>query len=60
MIACVTVTEVKNGEVVQGGGGSILIRGPQGYKMFTQGEVDKRGIKLYKHGQPVQISPHAP
>jgi len=52
----VYVTEIRNGEVVQGGGGSILIRGPKGFQNVTQGDVDKRNIKIYKDGKPVQIS----
>ncbi len=52
----VFVTEVKNGTVVQATGGSILVRTDAGFKNFTQGDVDKRGAKIIKDGQPVQIS----
>src|SRR5262249_9461198 len=37
-------------------GGSVLVRTEAGFKNFTQGDVDKRGAKIIKDGQPVQIS----
>lgn len=52
----VTVTEVKNGTVMQATGSSIIVRTDQGIKMFTQGDVDKRGVKIMRHGEPAQIS----
>ncbi len=52
----VTVTEVKNGEVIQASGGSVLIRGPNGYKNFTQGDLDKRNVTIIRDGAPVDIS----
>ena len=52
----VTVTEVKNGTVTQVTGSSMIVRTDQGFKMFTQGDVDKRGIKIMRHGKPAEVS----
>jgi LPXTG-motif cell wall-anchored protein len=52
----VTVTEVKNGTVMQSMGSSILVRTEQGMKMFSQGDIDKRGVKIMKDGKVVDIS----
>ncbi len=52
----VVVTEVKNGEVVQASGSSLLVRTDQGFKNFTEGDVEKRGIKIVKDGAPAKFS----
>ncbi len=52
----VTVTEVKNGTVVVRSSGSVIVRTDEGVKSFTQGEVDKRGVKIIRDGVPVQLS----
>jgi hypothetical protein len=53
----VTVTEVRNGEVVMAGGGSIFVRTDDGQvRSFTQGDVDKRGVKIIREGQPAKVS----
>jgi LPXTG-motif cell wall-anchored protein len=52
----VVVTEVKNGEVVQASGASLLVRTEQGFKNFTEGDVEKRGIKIVKDGVPAKFT----
>lgn len=52
----VTVTEVKNGTVLQRSGASIIVRTDEGIRMFSQGDVDKRGVKMVREGQPAQLS----
>jgi len=52
----VVVTEVKNGEVVQASGATLLVKTEQGFKQFSQGDVEKRGIKIVKDGAPAQFT----
>ena len=52
----VTVTEVKNGTVVMQTGTSIIVRTDEGLKSFTQGDIDRRGVKIIRNGQPAQVS----
>ncbi len=52
----VTVTEVKNGTVVQASAGSILVRTPEGFRNFTEGEIEKRGITIIMDGRAVAFS----
>ena len=51
----VTVTEVKNGTVVQASSGTVIVRTDEGVKMFSQGDIDKRGVKIMLDGKPAQI-----
>jgi hypothetical protein len=52
----VTVTEVKSGTVVVRSSANIIVRTPEGVRSFTQGEVDKRGVKIIRNGKPVMLS----
>jgi hypothetical protein len=52
----VHVTEVRNGEVVQASGNSLLVRTPNGYRMFSPGDIEKRNITIMKDGKPVDFS----
>jgi hypothetical protein len=52
----VTVTEVKNGTVALKSGGTVMVRTAEGVKSFSQGDVDKRGVKIYMDGKLVQIA----
>ena len=52
----VTVTEVKNGTVMQASGSSLIVKTDQGIKMFSPGDVEKRNVKLTQDGQPIDFS----
>jgi hypothetical protein len=52
----VTVTEVKNGSVVMVSGPNLYVRTGGDVKMFTQSEVDRRGVSLVRDGKPAQLT----
>ena len=38
-------------------GPTIIVQTAEGlYKMFTEGDVDKRGVKIMRNGEPAQLS----
>jgi hypothetical protein len=52
----VYVTQVKQAEVYQASGSSIILRGPDGFQSFTEGQIDKRGVKIIIDGKPVKFT----
>jgi len=52
----VNVTEVRNAEVLRVMGNSIIVRGPEGIRRFSQQEVDDRGVSIIRNGRPAQLS----
>lgn len=53
----VVVTEVRNGVVMKNiGAGTVIVRTGDTIKMFSQGEIDKRGVRVYREGKPVLLS----
>jgi len=51
----VTVTEVKEGQVVVKSASGVIVRTTEGVKSFAQSDLDKRGVKIFRSGKPVQI-----
>jgi hypothetical protein len=52
----VTVTEVRNGTVAMVSGTNVYVRTADGVRLFTQSEVDKRGIKIMIDGKQRAVS----
>ena len=51
----VTVTEVKQATVMQATGNSVIVRGKNGIRMFSVGDVNKRHITILRGGKPVEL-----
>jgi hypothetical protein len=52
----VTVTEVRNGTVAMTAGTSVYIRTADNVRLFSQSELDKRGIKIMVDGKVRQVN----
>jgi len=52
----VTVTEVKSGTVAMVAGSAVYVRTPDGVKLFQQGDLDKRGVKIFVDGKPRTVA----
>ena len=56
-ITPVTVTDVKEAVVVSTTATSVVVRGADGVqRRFTQSELDKRGIEIFKDGKLIRVS----
>ena len=56
-ITPVTVTDIKEAVVLSTTATSVLVRGPDNVRRrFTQSELDKRGIQIFKDGKLIQVS----
>ena len=47
---------MKNGTVAHVAGPTIIVRTEEGFKSFTQGDIDKRGVKIMRAGKPALVS----
>jgi hypothetical protein len=51
----VVVTEVKQATVMQSTGTSVIVRGENGIRMFSVGDINKRHITILRGGKPVEL-----
>jgi len=52
----VAVTEIREGVVLRAGPSSVIVRDADGVrKQFTQGQLDDRGIQIFKGGRAMRI-----
>jgi len=52
----VFVTEVREAEVLRASPVSVTVRTADGARKFSQAEVDTKGIRIFKNGNPVRLS----
>jgi hypothetical protein len=53
----VTVTDIRKGEVAFVSGETLVVHGPNGYRSFTQQQLDQRHVKLQNaQGQEISVS----
>lgn len=52
----VHVTEVRNGEVLQVTGSSVVVRTDQGFRSFKQGDLTRRNVTILRDGKQVDLS----
>ncbi len=52
----VYATEIRSGVVMRTMGNAVVVRAENGIRMFSQGEVDRRGVRIVRGGRVVSLS----
>ncbi len=51
----VTVTDVRQAEVLDTTGGNLIVRGPKGIRKWSSKDIQEHNIKIYREGKEAQI-----